>query len=413
MSNTKPERLPEVQRVDPAASAPVLSSVLVVGGPALTALLLSEQARSTGLAVACGAGRRFRGPGPGAWFSLVVPARVFGSGPGVLGRAFRVRSSAGFTLMFCVAAGVVLSALWNAAQTGRSSAWAGTFATIGAAKGGAACAIALWVALAISESTYSTASLAASSCCFALATVLSWSWIVRRSRERSRVALLPLFCWLLAVPAALGLLSRPTWALSAWAGGLGAAALLSRDDDSGSGWAVVLEHPARLVVTTFAGLCAVGTLVLALPISARSGHGIGVLDAMFTATSAACVTGLTVLDSGRVFSGFGQAVLLVLIQMGGLGIMTFYTLALRALGLRMGLRQELAVTEAALVDGQSSLHRALGNVLGLTAACEIGGAVAASALFWSDGRDFGNGGLARRVHGGVGVLQRRFCARVR
>ena len=404
LPNTKTERPPEFQRVDPAASAPVLSSVLVVGGPALTALLLSEQARSTGLAVACGVAVAFAGLvlARGSRWSFPLASSGVGLGFWVARSVFA--RAPDFTLMFCVAAGVMLSALWKAGRTGRSSAWAGTFATIGAAKSGAACAIAVWVALAISESTYSTASLAASSCCFALATVLSWSWIVRRSRERSRVALLPFFCWLLAVPAALVLLSRPTWALSAWAGGLGAAALLSRDDDSGSGWAVVLEHPARLVVTTFAGLCAVGTLVLALPISARSGHGIGVLDAMFTATSAACVTGLTVLDSGRVFSGFGQAVLLLLIQMGGLGIMTFYTLALRALGLRMGLRQELAVTEAALVDGQSSLHRALGNVLGLTAACELGGALAASALFWSDGRD-----LATAVWHGVFTAVSAFC----
>ncbi len=404
LSDTNTEPASEVQRGNPAASAPVLSSVLVVGGPALTALLLSEQARSTGLAVACGVAVALAGLVAAHGSRWSFPLAFSGVGLGFwVARSVFARAP-DFTLMFCVAAGVLLSALWNAAQTGERSSWAGTFATLGAAKSGAACAIALWVALAISESTYSTASLAASSCCFALATVLSWSWIVRRSRERSRVALLPFVSWLLALLAALGLLSRPTWALSAWAGGLGAAALLSREDDSGSGWAVVLEHPARLVVTTFAGLCAVGTLVLALPISARSGHGIGVLDAMFTATSAACVTGLTVLDSGRAFSGFGQAVLLVLIQMGGLGIMTFYTLALRALGLRMGLRQELAVTEAALVDGQSSLHRALGNVLGLTAACEIGGAVVASALFWSDGRD-----LATAVWQGVFTSVSAFC----
>lgn len=398
---------PVIHAVAPGASAPVLSSMLVVGGPALTALLLSEHASSPELAVACGMAVASAGLAAALGSRWSFPLAVSGVGVGFWGARAVFANAPGFTLMFCVAAGVISSALWNAPQAGKRSSWASTFATPPAAKTGAVCAIALWLALAISESTYSFASLAASACCFTLASVLSWSWIVRHSLGRSRLALLPSCCWLLAVMAALaalGLLSRPTWALSAWAGGLGAAALFSRDDDSGSGWAVILEHPARLVVTTFAGLCAVGTLVLALPISARSDHGIGVLDAMFTATSAACVTGLTVFSPGQTFSGFGQAVLLVLMQMGGLGIMTFYTLALRALGLRMGLRQELAVTEAALVDGQSSLYRALGNVLGLTAACELGGAMALSALFWRDGRD-----LATAVWQGVFTSVSAFC----
>jgi trk system potassium uptake protein TrkH len=382
----------------------VLSSVLLVGGPALTALLLSEQASSSELAVACGAAVALAGLAVARGSRWSFPLAASGVGLAFwVARTIFARAP-DFTLMFCVAAGVISSALWTAAQAGNRASWTGTFATSGAAKTGAVCAIALWVALAIGESTYSSTSLAASSCCFGLATGLSWGWIARHWRERSRLALLPSCCWVLAVLAALGLFSRPTWALSAWAGGLGAAALFSRDEDSASGWAVVLEHPARLVVTTFAGICAVGTLVLALPISARAGHGIGMLDAMFTAASAACVTGLAVLDTGTVFSGFGQAVLLVLIQLGGLGIMTFYTLALRALGLRMGLRQELAVTEAALVDRQSSLYRSLGNVLALTAVCEIGGAIILSALFWSGGRE-----LATALWQGLFTSVSAFC----
>ncbi len=400
-----PADLPPADRaVSPVASAPVLSAALVVGGPALAALLLSERVTSPRLAVACGAAVAMAGVVAARGSRWSIPLAFSGVGLGFwVARSVFARAP-DFTLMFCVAAGVILSALWNAPRTATRSSWARTFTTTGAAKSGAACAIVLWVALAISESTYSSAALAASACCFLFASGLSWSWIVRQALERSRVALLPACCWLVSVTAALGLIYRPTWALSAWAGGLGAAALFSRDDDSGSGWAVVLEHPARLVATTFAGLCAAGTLVLALPLSARSGHGIGVLDAMFTATSAACVTGLTVLDSGRAFSGFGQAVLLILIQLGGLGIMTFYTLALRALGLRMGLRQELAVTEAALVHGQSTLHRALGNVIGLTAACEVAGAAALSVLFWSDGRDW-----ATAVWQGVFTSVSAFC----
>jgi trk system potassium uptake protein TrkH len=76
-----------------------------------------------------------------------------------------------------------------------------------------------------------------------------------------------------------------------------------------------------------------GTLLLRLPIS-HTGRPISWIDALFTATSATCVTGLTVVDTGTAFSGFGQVVILVLIQVGGLGVMTIGTTVLLALGQR-------------------------------------------------------------------------------
>jgi trk system potassium uptake protein TrkH len=109
------------------------------------------------------------------------------------------------------------------------------------------------------------------------------------------------------------------------------------------------------------------------------------LDAAFTAVSAACVTGLIVVDTPSAFTSFGQATLLLLIQVGGLGIMTFYTVALRALGRRLGLRHELVVTEAASVDGQWSLYRALSAVLALTLVTELCGAAALCGCFLRQG----------------------------
>jgi trk system potassium uptake protein TrkH len=152
-------------------------------------------------------------------------------------------------------------------------------------------------------------------------------------------------------------------------------------------WSILLEHPARLIAATFAGLCVFGTLVLALPASSTTGHSLGLLNAAFTAVSAACVTGLVVVDTASAFTTLGQAAILLLIQVGGLGIMTFYTVALRALGRRLGLRHELVLTEVAQVDGQASLYRAFVLVLGLTFAIELCGAAALCACFARQGLD--------------------------
>ena len=79
------------------------------------------------------------------------------------------------------------------------------------------------------------------------------------------------------------------------------------------------RHPETILVFGFLALILAGTVLLALPAAARGGKSIGLFDSLFTATSAVCVTGLVAVDTGTVFSFFGQAVLLVLIQVGGLG----------------------------------------------------------------------------------------------
>ena len=85
------------------------------------------------------------------------------------------------------------------------------------------------------------------------------------------------------------------------------------------------HHPGGLVVGAFGSLIGLGTLLLSLPVSHRTtaaNADISVADAFFTAVSAVTVTGLTVVDTGTEWSRFGELVLLVLIQIGGLGIMT-------------------------------------------------------------------------------------------
>ncbi|MGK3954074.1 TrkH family potassium uptake protein [Microbacterium sp. I2] len=105
--------------------------------------------------------------------------------------------------------------------------------------------------------------------------------------------------------------------------------------------------PAQAVVAGFAAVIAVGTALLMLPISRTGPGGASFVEALFTATSAVCVTGLTVVDTPVYWTGFGQAVILLLIQLGGLGIMIFASLIGLILARKLSVRSRLyAATEA-------------------------------------------------------------------
>jgi trk system potassium uptake protein TrkH len=99
--------------------------------------------------------------------------------------------------------------------------------------------------------------------------------------------------------------------------------------------------PAQLIVLSFAAAIAAGTVMLRLPVAHAPGAAIGWLEALFTATSAVCVTGLIVVDTGRDFSPVGQAIIVILIQMGGLGILTVGTLLALVTGRRLGFRERM------------------------------------------------------------------------
>lgn len=101
------------------------------------------------------------------------------------------------------------------------------------------------------------------------------------------------------------------------------------------------QSPARLALSTFAGVIVVFTLLLLLPRATADGHRAPFADALFTATSAVCITGLTVVDTGTYWSTFGQAVILVGIKIGGLGVMTLASLLGLAVSRRLGLTQRL------------------------------------------------------------------------
>ncbi len=107
---------------------------------------------------------------------------------------------------------------------------------------------------------------------------------------------------------------------------------------------VVNLNPPQFLIVTFLTLIIAGTLLLKLPISTV--HSISFLNALFTATSAMTVTGLVVVDTGTAFTLFGQTIIMGLIQLGGLGIMTFAVLIYIVLGRRIGIKERLLVKQA-------------------------------------------------------------------
>jgi len=102
-----------------------------------------------------------------------------------------------------------------------------------------------------------------------------------------------------------------------------------------------LLTPERMLLLSFATLISIGTVLLMLPISSKK--PLSLIDAIFTATSATCVTGLTILDIGNDLTLFGQIVVLTLIELGGLGIMTFSVFFWKMIGMDISLRTKLAL----------------------------------------------------------------------
>lgn len=132
--------------------------------------------------------------------------------------------------------------------------------------------------------------------------------------------------------------------------------------------------PAQLVAASFIGLILAGTLLLWLPIS-HGDQSQDFLDSLFTATSAVCVTGLIVVDTGSAWSPVGQAVILLLIQLGGLGILTFGTLLAVATGRRLGFGHQLRVQEQVRAVDLGSLGRLLRAIMVIVFGTELVGAL--------------------------------------
>ena len=142
------------------------------------------------------------------------------------------------------------------------------------------------------------------------------------------------------------------------------------------------------LVYGFAGVIGLGTFLLWLPISNDGNTFTPVLDALFTAASAVCVTGLIVVDTGTYWSTFGQGVILGLIQIGGFGFMTSATLLLLALGRRINLRERMLIAESMGLGTLGGLVKLVRRIAVFTFVFEFLGA----ALFYirfSDGNSIG------------------------
>lgn len=140
--------------------------------------------------------------------------------------------------------------------------------------------------------------------------------------------------------------------------------------------------PPLLLAILYLALILIGAVILVLPVAVT--HPISFSDALFTATSAVTVTGLAVVDTGSSYTLFGQAVILTLIQLGGLGLMTFAALVLSALGLPIGLRHHSFLREDL---NQTSLHQLVGlvkTILAVVLFCELIGGILLLTVFVPD-----------------------------
>lgn len=122
-------------------------------------------------------------------------------------------------------------------------------------------------------------------------------------------------------------------------------------------------HPTQIVVIAFGLAVAVGTLTLMLPFATAEGYETSFVDALFTAVSAICLTGLNVVDTGLHWSGFGQVSILIMIQAGGLGIVSFATLLGLLISGRISLSDRLNTLSEARIVGADSVPKLLGRII--------------------------------------------------
>ncbi|EQE14854.1 potassium uptake, TrkH family protein [Clostridioides difficile 6042] len=140
-------------------------------------------------------------------------------------------------------------------------------------------------------------------------------------------------------------------------------------------------RPTQIMVSGFAAIIVIGALLLTLPIASQSGESIGLLNALFTATSAGCVTGLVMVDTATYWSLFGQIVIITLIQIGGLGFMTVATMFSLMARKKIQLRERLLIQESLNQADLSGLVRLTRFVLIITITIEGIGALVLSTVF--------------------------------
>ncbi len=128
---------------------------------------------------------------------------------------------------------------------------------------------------------------------------------------------------------------------------------------------------SQIIIIGFAVMILAGSLLLMLPFATKDGQGAAFLDALFTATSAACVTGLVVRDTAMYWSGFGQGVILALIQVGGMGVITFAVVIFKAAGRKITLKQRSIMQDAISAPKLGGVIQVTSFLVAVTAAFEL------------------------------------------
>ncbi|MEG0382736.1 MAG: potassium transporter TrkG [Christensenella sp.] len=132
-------------------------------------------------------------------------------------------------------------------------------------------------------------------------------------------------------------------------------------------------NPAEILVFGFGGMILIGAILLCLPVASSTGETVGFLSALFSSTSAICVTGLSVLEIGTAFSPFGQIIMLILIQLGGIGFMTATSMVYMLLGKRITLKDRVVIKDSLNETNLQGVVRMTRNVLLVTAITELVG----------------------------------------
>lgn len=137
----------------------------------------------------------------------------------------------------------------------------------------------------------------------------------------------------------------------------------------------------QIIVLGFAGVILAGALLLMLPVSSATHCVTPFLNALFTSTTSVCVTGLIVVDTGTYWSVFGQAVILVLIQIGGMGVVTVAAAITIISGRKIGLMQRSTMQEAVAAPKMSGIVRLTGFIIRATLLIELSGAALLAPVF--------------------------------
>ncbi len=142
--------------------------------------------------------------------------------------------------------------------------------------------------------------------------------------------------------------------------------------------------PARIIATAFSIVSFTGSILLYLPISHMPGVQITYLDALYTAVSAMCVTGLSIVDTAEAFNSFGQIILAVLIQIGGLGVSTIGAGVLLVLGKKVGMKERSLIHDTMNLDSYAGVVRFLKTLFATTVIIELIGAALSYSVFRRD-----------------------------